>query len=166
MYIELDSDDDYGGITGSAGVTTNSKALQSVNLIFGRDYTLSFGYSPRTSNMLNSGILFSLGTSLTNGKINAGAGTFSVDGETSASFVPTPTVVGTWSIANIAFTAAAGGKQDLVFLATGNANEYGGFIDDVKLHLVPVPLPAGVMLMLTAFGGAAAFSRLRSRRAA
>jgi hypothetical protein len=160
-YIELDSDDDYGGITGSSGLTTNSEARQTVSLLGGRDYVFSFAYSPRTSTPADNGITFSIGSFLAGSIANTLTSNASVQ-----SLIASPTTVGAWSIATMTFKAVTGGPADVLFKATGSANELGGFLDDVKLHLVPVPVPAGLVLAMTGLGLAAALRRRRTAAAA
>ena len=152
-YIELDSDDDYADSNLPAG-TTNSSAIQSVSLMGDLDYFFTFAYSPRTQDAADSGIKFDIGTLLT-GNISETLTSNAI----SQSLVPDPTDVGTWSIAKLRFNVPTTASYDVSFLATGNANELGGFIDSV--HLAPVPLPAGAWLALS---GAGLFYSLRKRR--
>jgi hypothetical protein len=50
-------------------------------------------------------------------------------------------------------SASTAGLFNLDFGATGRPDTYGGLIDNVSI--APVPLPAGALLLLTAFGGLA-----------
>jgi GTP-binding protein len=108
------------------------------------EYRLSFFYSPRTTDASTNGIFYSVseaisgGLDLTYGQVSGPSGTY-------------PRTVWTEVIAT--FTVATAGLFNLDFGATGRPDTYGGLIDNVSI--APVPLPAGALLLLTAFGGLA-----------
>mgnify|MGYP005851845729 CR=1 FL=1 len=140
-YIELDSEAD-GGV---GGVSNSSMSQKVSGLSVGRQYLFSFYYSPRTSSFSTDDNLISW--------LIAPPG---VGGSVSGPANGTGTSAGVWTLFETIFTATS---EDVVitFSAGGNDNELGGFIDNVSLSLVP--LPAGALLIVGAFAGAAAFRR-------
>jgi hypothetical protein len=133
-YVELDS---------HPRGSSNSTMRQQISLGVG-EYRLSFFYSPRTNDASTNGIFYSVseaisgGLDLTYGQVSGPSGTY-------------PRTVWTEVIAT--FTVATAGLFNLDFGATGRPDTYGGLIDNVSI--APVPLPAGALLLLTAFGGLA-----------
>lgn len=137
-YVELDS---------HPGPNSNSTMRQQISLDAGT-YELSFYYSPRTNQANSNGIFYSVaeasgsGSSLTYGMVTG----------------PNPsTPRGSWTEIVAQFTVGSGGLFNLDFGATGRADTLGGLIDNVSI--APVPLPAGMVLLLTAFGGLALAKR-------
>lgn len=111
LYIELDSHP-YG----TNPASTNSSMFQSVNFGVG-NYILSFYYRPRTNTLNDNGIQVRLGASvLTN-----------VDNTTSGANG------NQWTLYTTNFAVNSAGNQNLIFEATGIANQLGGFIDTVSL---------------------------------
>ena len=116
-YVELDSHP-WGG---SQSSTTNSNIWQKVdNLIADQWYTLQFDYWNRTGT----------GSSV----INVTLGDFSYN---------TDSLAKSW--VTITKTFMFTGDNTLTFLATGAADQLGGFIDNVSLKAVP--LPAAVWML-------------------
>lgn len=135
-YIELDSE--------AAGNTpSNSVMKQNLGPLSSGAYELSFFYRPRTTggetNRINVRIFDGVPIEDT-----------IVSSDTSK-----------WVEKTVGFVIPTSVTTDifLEFAADGPSDEYGGFIDTVSISAVPVPF-AGV-LMLTAFGGAAAAYRRR-----
>lgn len=151
-HVELDSDNDYAD--GGGPSFSNSSMSQTIAGLGAGDYKLSFAYSPRTNPETDSRIDFSFG-SLFSGSVTSGL-TTSGAAVTGASLNPTPTAIGSWSIATVFFNILAGGDYTLTFSANGTDNELGGFIDDVQLSAVPLPAPA-----LLLFGAVASFGMFR-----
>lgn len=133
QYVELD---------GHPSGASNSTMQQMVSLGAGT-YNLSFYYSPRTSTFGTNGIAFSVGPLLS-----------AVTGATAGASV------GSWTQIVEQFTVGSAGSYALSFSAFGDQDTYGGLIDNVAI--APVPLPAGVALLLTAIGGLS-FLRYRQR---
>ncbi|WCL55074.1 PEP-CTERM sorting domain-containing protein [Gimibacter soli] len=140
FYVELDSDTTNGGLPGES---TNTTMGQWLTLGQG-SYQLSFWYRPRTSVLGDNGILASI-----NG--------FDVSANTAAS-------KGTaWEQYLLDFTIGTGGDYLLSFEALGNANEYGGFIDNVIVSAIPEP--ETWLLVMLGFGLAGTTFRRRNRMA-
>lgn len=158
-YVELDSDNDYAG--GGGPVFSNSSMSQEIKGLSAGDYQLSFAYSPRTNPTANDSnrIDFTF-DSLFSGTVSSDLGVTGA-AVTGSSLAPTPTAVGTWSIATVLFNIATAGDYTLKFAANGADNTLGGFIDDVRLSAVPLPAPA-----LLLFGALASFGMLRRYRTA
>lgn len=142
-YVELDSHNGNGGATTGP---TNSAIGQDVFLKAG-EYLLSFFYSPRVN---------STGTD-TNGIDYSIAG---LSGSVSGPNSDYP--FGVWTQLSENFTIDTDGTYQLLFAATGTDESLGGLIDNVSLTAVDqnvpvneVPLPAGMILLMTAFGGLA-----------
>jgi hypothetical protein len=108
-YIELDSHPNQTN-PGS----TNSTMGQSFNFNTGF-YTLTFWYRPRTNEVADNGIQVRLGNTVLR----------NVDSTTGQS--------NSWVQYSNNFFVAAAGAQNIIFQATGNANQLGGFVDTVSL---------------------------------
>jgi VCBS repeat-containing protein len=115
-YVELDSDDLDVGKTPSPS-TTNAAIYQDVATEAGHNYVLSFSYSPRQGDPTSDGIeVWFDGVKIA--EIDSGT-------------------VGQWT--QYTYVVQAGEGDDtpdlskLQFKATGDADEFGGLIDDVKL---------------------------------
>jgi hypothetical protein len=109
LYVELDS---HPNSTNPG--STNSTMFQTVNLGIG-DYILSFYYRPRTNTANDNGIQARIGNNVLldlNG----------VSGSQNA-----------WQQYSANFSITAAGNQQVIFEATGLANQLGGFIDTVSL---------------------------------
>ncbi|MQX35158.1 VPLPA-CTERM sorting domain-containing protein [Roseospira navarrensis] len=131
LYVELDSHPRNG---------SNSNAYQKiVNLDAGR-YILSYAYSWRTNKENDNGIEVQV-----MGANGAVLGPMNSEDNYSVNNVPQ------WQVLSYAFDVAIAGDYEVSFLATGEANTLGGFIDDVKLTVAP--LPAAAWFLLTALGG-------------
>jgi hypothetical protein len=140
-YIELDSD---GPATGT-GEVTNSGMKQSLALSAGQ-YLLQFAYSPRVNEPLGN-------PSNTNGiKVTIGDLDTIVQGP--------PPLVNTWELKSFYFNILDAGNYDLTFLAVGNDESLGGFLDAISVS--QVPLPAAAWLMLAGLGGLGLMSRRRA----
>jgi hypothetical protein len=134
-YIELDSEK-------ASGVVSNSDMRQDLGTLQRGRYDLSFWYRPRTGQGATDGILVELlGTGL--------------------SWTAAGTDATRWVEYVLSFVIAPGtGPVSLSFMATGAADELGGFIDTVSLTPSPVPLPAPVLLLVA---GLASLGLLRRR---
>lgn len=134
-YVELDAN-------------RNSRISQDLFLTAGT-YDLSFAYSPRMSNAGTNGLGLSLtgrfGTALSESYAGPN-GTYQR---------------GEWSFITERFTIAQGGFYVLSFEGQGRSDSLGALLDDVSL--AAVPLPAGVILMLSGLAGLVV---LRHRRRA
>ena len=131
-YVELDS---HNGNGGASTGPTNSAIGQDIFLTAGR-YLMSFYYSPRVN---------TFGTD-TNGIDYSIAG---VSG--SASGPNGEFAFGEWTLVEETFTIVSDGTYQLRFEATGGEETLGGLVDNVSL--TAVPLPAGMLLLMTAIGG-------------
>lgn len=137
-YVELDSHPSRG---------SNTRIVQTVSLAKAGHYSLSFAYSPRTSDPLTNVIGYSLGT-LVSGSI-VGPGDLG-------------SAVGKWTTVSRSFFLAGPKSVDLSFWADGTKDTYGGLLDDVAItYVAPVPVPAAGLLLLGALGGLAALKRRR-----
>lgn len=138
-YVELD-------------VHRNTRIEQTVALDAGK-YLFSFRYSPRTNDASSNGVGFRMG-SATETLFDATA------------FGPNPRLgfaVGKWSLIEREFSVTTAGLFTLSLAGLGRSDSLGALVDDVALVSV-VPLPAGVMFLLTGLG-ALGIAR-RNRRAA
>ncbi len=109
LYVELDSHPNN-----TNGGSTNSTMGQSFNFNTGF-YTLTFWYRPRTNEAADNGIQVRLGNTVLR----------NVDSTTGQS--------NSWVQYSNNFFVAAAGAQNIIFQATGNANQLGGFVDTVSL---------------------------------
>ncbi|WP_159089199.1 VPLPA-CTERM sorting domain-containing protein [Tateyamaria sp. Alg231-49] len=131
-YVELDSHNGNGGATTGP---TNSAIGQDIFLSAGH-YLLSFYYSPRVN---------SLGTD-TNGI------DYSIAGVSGSASGPNDDFrFGEWTLIEETVKIDVGDTYKLLFAATGGDETLGGLIDNVSL--TAVPLPAGMLLLMTALGG-------------
>jgi hypothetical protein len=159
-HVELDSDNDYKG--GGGPGFSNSSMSQTIAGLGSGSYIFSFAYSPRTNPDTDSQIDFTFDSALGNLFSGSVTSVLTVGGAVTGSFLtPTPTAIGTWSIATVFFDVLVGGDYTLTFSAGGKDNELGGFIDDVRLSAVPLPAPALLLL-----GAVASFGMLRRFRKA
>ena len=110
LYVELDSHPH-----GSNSNTTNSSMFQNVNLGIG-DYVLSFWYRPRTDTANDNGIQVRIGSDPALGNLT---------GVSSSQ--------NSWQQYSYNFSVTAAGSKQIIFEATGLANQLGGFIDTVSL---------------------------------
>lgn len=135
-YVELDA-------------ARNSTISQSVSLDAGR-YLFSFRYSPRTNDISTNGVGFTMG-SATETVFDATA------------FGPNPRLgfaVGRWSLIQQEFTVTTAGLFTLTLTGLGTSEGLGALVDDVALVSV-VPLPAGVVFLLTGLGALGVARRAR-----
>lgn len=135
-YVELDA-------------ARNTTISQSVALDAGR-YLFSFRYSPRTDDVQSNGVGFRLG-SATETVFDATA------------FGPNPRLgytVGRWSLIQREFTVTTAGLFTLTLTGLGTSEGLGALVDDVALVSV-VPLPAGVVFLLTGLGALGVARRAR-----
>ncbi|MCD6293282.1 MAG: VPLPA-CTERM sorting domain-containing protein [Deltaproteobacteria bacterium] len=129
QYVELDSDTSrhVGGSFGNGD--TNSVMGQTVNLVAGTTYDLSFWYRSRPlvgeSTVETNGIAYGLWSGDT---LSTTFGTFGAD-----------VFYNDWTQVTYSFTANADGDYTIAFAAVGSSDKRGGFIDDVKLDAVPIP---------------------------
>ncbi|MEM6745556.1 MAG: hypothetical protein AAF676_17740 [Pseudomonadota bacterium] len=151
-YVELDSEKPGG---------SNSDMEQTVQLDEGV-YQFSFFYSPRTTNSAAEDNLIEY-------KISADADIAPnpLIGSISGPVVNTTNQVGLWTQVAVFFEVMAN-DIDVTFnlAAGGKENEHGGFIDNVAVHkdlsrttLQPIPVPAPLLLIASAFGFAGAVRR-------
>lgn len=108
LYVELDS---HPNNTNSG--STNSSMFQTVNFTPGF-YALSFYYRPRTGTTNDNGI-----------QVRVGANTLNVSETTGTQ--------NGWALKTMNFSIQSAGNQDVIFEATGIANQLGGFVDTVSL---------------------------------
>lgn len=159
--IEIQSDRTLGSIDAQSGnyyveLDTNQDAgiFQDIALDAG-EYQLSFWYSPRVNADITTTNDMTYGVS--------GAGTTYID--TLITGAPNPDFQhGEWTNVTAEFTLAADETITLSFEATGGSRfngcgNCGALIDNVSV--AAVPLPAGVLLMLSAIG-AFGFARRRA----
>lgn len=126
-YVELDSENE--GHIGS-----NSNMFQNLGLLDSGKYQLSFWYRPRTATASDNGIR----VDVTGG---AAFTTAVAGGDRSA-----------WMLYEFLFQVVNPAAPTILsFTATGDANEHGGFLDDISVAAVPLPAPA--LLLLGALGG-------------
>lgn len=140
QYVELDS---HNGNGGASTGTTNSTIGQTVSLLANTTYEVSFQYSPRVNdrddrrtNKIRYMVEDSLGARLINSAITGPS--------RNAPY-------GIWTEVTYRFETGAAGDYTLLFSARGDDDTYGGLLDNVTLS--QVPLPAGLLMMLTALGG-------------
>jgi hypothetical protein len=129
-YVELDSHPPFSG--SSSG--TNSNMFQTITgLITGQQYVLQFDYWSRTGT--DSSLI-----QVTLDKI------FNTDTSGYNNMA--------WTTISKTFTwTGTGGQGILTFLALGDPDQLGGFIDNVSLTAAPVPVPAAVWMLGTALVG-------------
>jgi hypothetical protein len=153
QYVELDSDNERGGLSGKP---KNSSMTTKLDLVAG-SYRVDWYYQPRTDKAGDNTISVYL----------AGAGEGLFD-----NLLGTMSTVRTkftdW--VKVSYTFTVDGKKNkyaLTFRAEGgpkwgnpDGNEYGGFIDDVSVAAVPVP--AAGFLLFGALGGLVALRRRKS----
>jgi hypothetical protein len=126
-YVELDAH-------------RNTSISQTLNLDVGT-YLFSFRYSPRTNDVGTNGVGFKL-ASATETAFDATA------------FGPNPRLgfaVGTWSLIERQFQITTAGPFTLTLTGLGTSEGLGALVDDVSMVSV-VPLPAGVVFLLTGLG--------------
>lgn len=147
-YVELDSNN-------------NSSMQQTINFTSTGRYELSFFYSPRDGNVASNIISYSVAEAFS---------PFSqllLDSVAGPSLDPA-TSVGKWTEITAEFIVKTKGLHTLTFAALGTKGDkvsYGGFIDDVSISTVPVPLPAGGLLLIGAVGGLAVLRHRKARAA-
>ncbi|HNS21101.1 MAG TPA: DUF642 domain-containing protein [Sedimentisphaerales bacterium] len=136
QFVELDSH-------------SNSGMQQSISVIAGESYDLSFAYSPRPSvDAASNGIRVWFDGALLDTIAYSGIGQSGTS----------------WTVLNYTVTAASE-IATLVFEAVGISNSYGGYIDDVCLELSANPaVPAPGAIVLGAMG-TSLVGWLRRRRA-
>jgi hypothetical protein len=122
----------------SHGSDSNSSMFQNVSLEAG-SYIFSFAYMGRTGNPNTNGIEFSLLPSI---------GAESITGVRTDG----------WTVIERMFVLDAATDLTINFMAVGNDDTVGGFIDNVQISVVPLP-PAALL-----FGGALAGLGWISRR--
>ena len=129
---------DLNGTPGPARIET----ILSFNLVAGQGYTLSFDYG---NNKNSNGVE----------QLSFGIGGFSDS-------IDIPGAIASLISSTYSFTALTTGSFNLFFADTGNTpSDLGGpILDNVSLTTA-VPLPAGGLLLLTAFGGLAGVRRRR-----
>lgn len=147
-YVELDSNN-------------NSSMQQTIDFTSTGRYLLSFFYSPRDTNVASNIISYSVAEAFS---------PFSqllLDSVAGPSLDPA-TSVGKWTEITAEFIVKTKGLHTLTFAALGTKGDkvsFGGFIDDVSISTVPVPLPAGGLLLIGAVGGLAVLRRRKARAA-
>lgn len=147
QYIELDTDK----INGVMPSSTNTSIWQEVTLTAGT-YRLSFDYASRTGDS-SSDMRVQFGTLIDNiGTLNNLIINDLTSGQRTAN---------QWNTITKDITVA-GGAITLKFTAEGAANQYGAYLDNVKLTAVPVP--AALPLFGSALLGLVFAGRRRSDR--
>ncbi len=141
QYVELDSH----------GANSNSSIAAIVDLVSGMTYEMTFAYMPRTSNVDDNGIGFSVGTLV---------GTQFTTSQSVGSVNKTAAEQSGWDIVSFVFTALDGDNA-IQFAALGAANTLGGLIDTVKVEEVATPVPAAGLLLIT---GIAALRTVRQKK--
>ncbi|MEQ8935763.1 MAG: hypothetical protein RIE56_08220 [Amphiplicatus sp.] len=143
QYVELDSDNSNGGVAGD----TNSGMIALIPFVAGNTYEISFAYKPRTG-MAGDNIiqLFALGFD----GVSVIADTFLSEAN------ETTSTLSDWLLISVLYTAQAG-YNAIGFLAAGNDNSLGGFIDLVTVN--EVPIPASLPLFFAALAGFSFASR-------
>lgn len=137
QYVELDSDNSNGGVAGD----TNSGMITLIPFVAGNTYEISFAYKPRTNSAGDNIIqLFALGYD----GVSVFADTFLTEAN------ETTSTLTDWLIVSVLYTAQAG-YNAIGFLAGGDDNSLGGFIDLVTVNEVPVP--AALPLFLAGLAG-------------
>ncbi|MEQ8177415.1 MAG: VPLPA-CTERM sorting domain-containing protein [Amphiplicatus sp.] len=143
QYVELDSDNSNGGVAGD----TNSGMITLIPFVAGNTYEISFAYKPRTNSAGDNIIqLFALGYD----GVSVFADTFLTEVN------ETTSTLSDWLLVSVLYTAQAG-YNAIGFLAAGNDNSLGGFIDLVTVNEVPVP--AALPLFLAGLAGFSFASR-------
>ena len=120
----------------------NSRIFQNVNLNPGR-YNLSFDYAPRVNSSTSNDISVTLGgyvDELVSSSYSGGARS--------------------WTTFNYNFDVSSSGLVELGFAAGGKSNSLGGLLDNVDISVVP--LPGGLVFLLSALAGFGILHRSRS----
>jgi choice-of-anchor C domain-containing protein len=102
----------------------------------GRNYVLSFALAGNPDRQDTKSLTARVGST-------AQLFTFNTAGKTKAAMG--------WTTVSMGFTAAA--TTERLSFVSGNNNAFGAALDDVKIELAPVPLPAAGALLLAALGG-------------
>jgi hypothetical protein len=139
----------HGSYYAELDAARNTTISQNVALAAGR-YTFSFRYSPRTNDAGTNGVGFRMG-SATETLFDATA------------FGPNPRLgyaVGRWSLIEEEFTVTTAGLFTLTLSGLGTSESLGALVDDVSMVSV-VPLPAGVLFLLTGLGALGVARRAR-----
>jgi hypothetical protein len=149
QYVELDSDNERGGLPGQP---KNSSMTTTLSLVAG-SYVVEWYYQPRT-NTAGDNIISVYLAGASEGLFDNALG--SMDSVRS--------LINNWVKVSYSFTVdGLDNLYALTFRAEGISNELGGFIDDVSVSVAPVPVPAAGFLLIGALGGLVA---LRRRKAA
>lgn len=147
QYVELDSDTDRGG---SAEASTNSSMTRKINLTAGR-YEVIFQYFPRTDTE---------GDNAMNVYLDGASEELETNLIGSRSAVKSDWA--DWRESRFRFDVdGTDNLYALTFAAGGEANELGGFVDQVRL--VRVPAPASLALLGAGLLGLGLASRQRRR---
>ncbi|MCB5197301.1 PEP-CTERM sorting domain-containing protein [Deefgea salmonis] len=145
-FVELDSHTN----TGSTSTNTNSTMAQSIGTTNGQNYNLSFDYAARlntsaATNGLQAFWVNTLSAGATAANIIAAAAPGSMIANLSPGAGGSSNVWHTFS-ANV--LGGTTGTSYLVFKATGTADTYGTYLDNVRVDSVaPVPEPETYALM-------------------
>jgi len=135
QHVELDS---HG----------NSAMRQYIDTVIGQSYNLTFAYSPRPGVSSGSNLIDVLWNTVS---LTSGLG---ITGTGAANTV--------WRIMNFTVIGTGSNLGDsLVFMATGNNDSLGGYIDAVSL--TPVPDPATMLLFGSGLIGLASALRRKIR---
>jgi hypothetical protein len=154
QYVELDSDTDRGGIKEEG---TNSSMTATLDLIAGLT-TVTWWYQPRPNNGSTAGTDNGIDVFFN----EVGLGEFgTLIGEGSQPNQANNATGGQW-VYNSFSVYTPGGDYYLTFAADGNENEYGGFIDTVRVT-TEVPAPSTLALFGLGLAGLGAIKRLRRR---